>query len=288
MMKYFHGFVIQVNPTLLIELNKLGFDVEIGWEQIRIAESDSRLSDILNIVANPDYSDLIEHYFMIDPSPLDLIESSSLILIPKALVDCIPFDGLKYLEECFDTTNACPPDPGNQEKKLKEECGLGFVQTKPLKLKTSRFANRKHHLYTLNDMGDGIFVSVELYDKVFMQLGLDFWPVLDYRTGNPSDRFVQLRIIDEVELDVSDCTPTVCSVCKRTKYKPLMGWYAPRPLSHGLSICKSVQKFGMGFDAYSLVIVDSKLYANLREFGLSHNIFWPCADENTRYPLAML
>ncbi|MCB1187552.1 hypothetical protein KDL29_10335 [bacterium] len=266
------------------ELVNLGFEVEIGFKEVRIKENDSKLQDVLRIAANHEYNGLIEHYYTIVPTALDLIQSSSLILIPKSLVDYIPFDNLKYLEECFDTSNACPQDPSNPANFPWKGCGLGYVQVRPFRIRTSKLHKKNLDIFVLDEHADALFVSTDLYDQVFSKIGMDYWPVIDYKSGESSTRYVQLRITDTVELDTSELTPTVCDICKRTKYKPLMGWYAPRPLSIDRPMSLSVQKFGIEGEAISLIIVNSAFYGKLREYGLKHNIFWPCADEGVRYP----
>lgn len=139
-------------------------------------------------------------------------------------------------------------------------------------------------IFVLNEHADVLFVSKELYEQVFKNLGIDFWPVIDYRSGKSSEKYVQLRIEDEVELDDTELIPTVCEFCKKTRYKPLRGWYPPRPLRLDLPISLSVQKFGIEGSAESHIIVNAALYRKMREYGIKHNIFWPCADEGLRYP----
>lgn len=184
-----------------------------------------------------------------------------------------------YFRFTFSEKSGCPGvDRASDEMGRIKGCGSGYVQTSPFRLK-SLPKMEKLHIFGLHWEFDALFLRRDIYEQYFQPLGLGYWPVLHHKSGREFEEAVQLKIIEEVDVDVQDLDYVDCPVCGRRKYHPVTVGFYPAPVSIPAPIFKSVQKFGHGSGSWSYVMVSRELYRTIKKAKLRVAVFEPCAEK---------
>jgi hypothetical protein len=175
-----------------------------------------------------------------------------------------PSENGGFLHATFELTDYC------------RACGAGLRQAAPFRLRKA--PSGKRAMLQLNWVLDEFFTSPEVWEAVFLPLGIGRRPVLLHRTSAAMTSLVQVEILAFRDLAMADRAPEVCSVCSRPKYRYSMRGPYPEPAEPDVPIFKSNQCFGSGAQAFRLVLVSNSLYRKIRDAGIRGVTFYPSAD----------
>lgn len=153
-------------------------------------------------------------------------------------------------------------------------CHSGLEQVNPFRVKSVP----KRAVWGLNWIYDEFFVSKDIYDKVFLPLGIASRNILNYKTGAIIESFVQLVIPRTSEsLDLQKYGSEVCQVCGAIKYGAKDNGFFPlheHPLPH---IYKTKEFFGYGGNCYRKILISAELRDTLLRLKLfKMHQFIPC------------
>jgi hypothetical protein len=176
-----------------------------------------------------------------------------------------PEENFGYLSATYDLTDYC------------SKCGNGCLQIKLFRLRSVPVLKRS--VMQLNWVFDEVFVSHEVWSEVFKPFGIECWPVIAHRSGRETDSVVQLKIEDRVQLRLKGSNGTDCPVCQRSKKLLDLIGFAPAPISMKGHICRSIQGFGSGAQAFNRVIVSHSLYREIKRAKLRGVQFYPCEPD---------
>ena len=174
-----------------------------------------------------------------------------------------PEEDFGYLAATYDVSDYC------------SKCGNGCFQIRPFRLKSIPVLNRS--VMQLNWVFDEFFVSHEVWHEVFKPFGIECWPVVSHKSGKETHSVVQLKIHERVQLRLKGGEGTDCSVCQRSKGPLDLRGFAPAPISMKAHICRSIQGFGSGAQAFNRVMVSPSLYREIKKAKLRGVQFYPCA-----------
>jgi hypothetical protein len=156
-----------------------------------------------------------------------------------------PEDNFAYLEETYDLKNYC------------SHCGIGAIQKSPFRIKKEIKWSSKVS-FVLNWVFDEIFVKKDIYEKVFVPIGIDFVPVLLHKNGNIIEDIKQLKIDETTSrLKLENLAFEKCEECGCKKYDPIMSGYFPDFMDdyNVPKIVKSEEYYGSGGSASKWIIV---------------------------------
>jgi RHS repeat-associated protein len=169
-------------------------------------------------------------------------------------------------------------DPVNALSGYCRQCGVGLRQINPFRVRIH--PTLKRSMLQLNWVADEFFVSREVWADVFCPLGIDHWPVISARTGEPLNSVVQLRISEQADLKVSNSEGESCSCCGRVKMPFLLRGFAPETCCIPSPIFRSAQYFGTGANAFNRVLVSAPLFREIQRHTLRGIEFYPCASNS--------
>lgn len=170
-----------------------------------------------------------------------------------------------FLAETYDLTDYC------------SSCGIGSRQVNPFRLKSAPVLKRT--AMQLNWVFDEFFVSHEVWTDVFKPFGVDCWPVILHKSWKELEGVVQLRIAQRTDLDMKVEHETICPVCGRSKMPLDLRGFAPAPLAMQGHICRSIQYFGSGAQAFNRIVVSAPLYGRIKSAKLRGMQFYPCEPD---------
>jgi hypothetical protein len=197
-----------------------------------MAEDDPRWPKLVPLLKKIDASNFVSTEF----SDEELSMSPAVLIRSKRYSGYPEFgerdkDPVGYRRYSYDSSGACL------------ECGTGFVQFEPIRLKfTPTFARTK--TLQLITLFDELFVEEETYQKVFAPFGVDYWPVWT-RSRIEIPGVVQLRTHEETDVkrDVL-LTQEPCPHCGRISFHPVDRGYFPTPVNCSLPFVRSREAFG--------------------------------------------
>jgi hypothetical protein len=163
-----------------------------------------------------------------------------------------PENNFQYMQETYDLSKYC------------NNCGIGAIQKNPFRIK-KEIKWGKRSSFILNWVFDEIFVSQDTYEKVFLPNGLEYVPVLLYKSDKVVENIVQLKINKAVEkLNLERMDFTECSECKQKKYNPIAYGYFPGfyNKNNEFNLLKSQEYYGSGKSASNWIIA-SKSFRNV-------------------------
>lgn len=175
-----------------------------------------------------------------------------------------PEEGFGFLSETYDLTEYC------------SKCGTGGLQARPFRLKSVSLLKRA--VMQLNWVFDEFFVSHEVWTDVFKPFGVDCWPVILHKSGKELEGVVQLKIGQRTDLAMK-VDGTVCPACGRSKAPLDLRGFAPAPLEMQGHICRSIQYFGSGAQAFNRIMVSAPLYGRIKSAKLRGIQFYPCEPD---------
>ena len=176
-----------------------------------------------------------------------------------------PEDDFGYLSATYDLSDYC------------SKCGNGCFQIRPFRLKSVPVLKRS--VMQLNWVFDEFFVSHEVWSEVFKPFGIECWPVVVHRSGKETDSVVQLKIDERVQLRMKEGDGTDCPSCQRSKRPLELRGFARAPISMKAHICRSIQGFGSGAQAFNRVVVSPALYREIKKAKLRGVQFYPCEPD---------
>jgi hypothetical protein len=132
-----------------------------------------------------------------------------------------------FLDVVYDTSHHC------------KKCGVNRGRQKnPFRISSDK---TKMPGFQLEWIHDEIFVKREVYDDIFLPLGIEFWPVLIHRSGQISEHVVQLDLPEcDWDFDLSGTQFEICEECGKKKYQvtpmdflPPLNGEPPNQIFHG-------------------------------------------------------
>lgn len=142
------------------------------------------------------------------------------------------------------------------------ECGVHDEQIAPFQIKQLKLG--KHRMFLLNWVFDQLFMDREFYEHFFKKLGLKYKDVILYKKNKFVESIVQLDIPDApFEWKPDHLPSSICPVCNRIKYWPVIIGYYPRPQVDNLTILASKEFFGDGGAANHNILVSNKIMKEL-------------------------
>lgn len=222
-------------------LKSNGLNVPLGFQNIKLYDSElfnkldtlfkqwGAMVTIGSEFSNDDYSN-----------------ASHLMILPNWQTQYPqPENNFAYLEETYDLKDYC------------SLCGIGAIQKSPFRIK-KEIKWDKRTSFILNWVFDEIFVRKDIYEKVFLPIGIDFVPVVLHKNGQIIEDIKQLKInIATSILKLENVDFERCEKCGRQKYKPITSGYFPNFID-GLNIphiVKSQEYYGSGKSASNWIIV---------------------------------
>lgn len=232
------------------------------WTAIQV----ERLADF-GITVNED----VFSYIQVEPDQFELIEDIVMQKLPihvfgavfdkvdmnkaewLALTGLRPFgfpqpkDTFDFLDVVYDTSHSC------------KACGIILGKQKnPFRITSDK---TKWQAFQLEWIYDEIFVKREVYNQLFVPLGIGFWPVLIHRSGEVSEHLVQLDLPRcKWEFDMTDMPFKVCIECGRRKYQvrpldflPSLNGEIPNEIFRG------TESYGSGGQAYQRIYLTQRL-----------------------------
>ncbi len=261
-MKIIHIIYNEWTKGQVKKLLSYGITVEEGYSSFEIEEGDLYFS--------------LKPYFAkwaVDESfgtvySLNDIKESKLLVYVATWVNGYPqpAETDEYLELTYDLTDYC------------NVCGIGAKQDAPFRIKKQpKWGNKK--LFELEWIFDEIFVRRDVYESVFMPLGIEAIPVLLYKKDTEIDDTVQLKIpkIDIANRLALENQPySICENCGRKKYIHKIKGYVPGFTSDigSLQIFKCNEVFGEQLLAHNKIFITSDLLKNLHSHKIKPNV-WP-------------
>jgi len=158
-----------------------------------------------------------------------------------------PEDTFDFLDHVYDTSNSC------------KSCGIILgTQKNPFRIKSDK---TKLQAFQLEWIGDEIFVTKELYEAVFLDLGIGSWPVIIHSTGTESKNVVQLDLPECTwDFDMTGMPFETCSNCGQKKFQvrpldflPSLNGRPPKGIFRGREF------YGSGGKADKRIYISQKL-----------------------------
>lgn len=249
---------------------EVGIELEAGarlpWGGIIVGldlgESDQRWLRAQQVIEKYKFTDFPFTKF----SKSEFEAASSLCLMAKSHRGYPqPEEDFGYLSATYELTEYC------------SKCGNGCHQINPFRLKSVPVL--KQSVMQLNWVFDEFFVAREAWAEVFKPFGIECWPVVSHRSGKEIQSVVQLKIDERVQLRLKGGDGTDCSICQRPKRALDLRGFAPAPISMEAHICRSIQEFGSGAQAFNRVMVSPSLYREIKKARLRGVQFYPCEPD---------
>jgi hypothetical protein len=170
-----------------------------------------------------------------------------------------------YREATYDLADWC------------ETCGVGMRQKAPFQMKREPKWGRRA-IMQLHWVYDELFVTPEVWSRVFKQAGVACRPVLNTK-GAELQTVVQL-VVDVAMSVMADGLPAAqCERCGRTKYLPFTRGPFPAFRSEPtVSMVRTVEYFGDGGQADRPLIVSQAIARALTDASVRGAELWPVAD----------
>jgi len=247
-LKVTHRISLSVDKPIKKQLDRLGVDVQLGFESFEIEEDTQLWSTLEPFIQKWDAVDVVSSKF-----------TRAEINLAKYLRMCAswhwgypqPDNDFGYLEQCFDLSD------------YSAQSGIGKVQKAPLRMKGEPRWGKKHILQ-LNWLFDIFFVQPQVWQDVFKPFGVACSPVVDHATGHELKTVVQLEPQDAISLNVDGLPHEQCLETNILKYPPVVKGFFPRPRKEtDKHYVVSEEYFGSGHSASKAVIVSSDLHKAL-------------------------
>lgn len=248
-MKIMHQIFRNWSSNEVVALKELGIDVNEGLQSLIVEEDERywRLKPLLDSWYAPD---MVGTRF----SDQDFENASFLMALPDWQTGYPqPESGFGYLRLTYDLKQYCP------------NCGAGAHQNAPFRLKKEPKWGKKK-LFMLYWVYDEIFVKKDVYERVFLPLGIESRPVLLHRPEKIIESTVQLVIPESrVSLNLDSYALETCEQCKQKKYLPITKGYFPPFLGDSLppDLSKSREYYGSGGSASKWILISKALRAVL-------------------------
>jgi hypothetical protein len=169
-----------------------------------------------------------------------------------------PDDDFGYREVTYNTKDYCP------------ECGIGFVQKAPFRLKRE-IPWRKKGITLIHWVFDEFFVQRDIFEEVFRPLKIDSMPVL-LKSGSVLKSTVQLVIPEyEGKLDMEGREYEICETCKRIRYEFIRDDFFPSFIDPPpkLDLFKANIYLGTGAQSYKPIIASQALRQTLAKLKIN-------------------
>ena len=251
-MRISHHVVISNTPEERQTLARLGFDVSgtgliVAFD---VYEDDSRWQMLSAWLTSQSRTTLVETHF--SDSELAAAEWLSLRSdwyhgYPEPDIE---HDGYKRVT--YDPEKWCVG------------CNCGKVQKAQFQMKNEPKWGKKG-LLMMNWVFDEIFVKPEVYESVFLPLGVRCRPVLDNQLQELKT-VVQLAIDETVELNLEGLPFSTCERCQRRKYEPVVR--GMEPAMHSIpnsSVVRTGHYSGFGGNAFRSILVSKAVLSKLNE-----------------------
>lgn len=161
-------------------------------------------------------------------------------------------DEFGYREVTYDLTRWC------------EKCGCGATQKANFQMKGEPAWGR-HGVLQLTWVYDELFVTPEVWRKVFAPVGIACTAVLDTR-GTPLETVVQLVVDEEVGIETGGLVAQRCARCRRSKFAPVVRDRLPALVGQAAKpLAKTGEYFGAGASAFRLLLVSNAVARSLAE-----------------------
>ena len=261
-MRIEHNFALNVTKIVSEELLKYGINIEIGFSSFKVDENNKYWVEISAIAKKNNAIDTVKTIY----SAAELKEADYLRLLPTWQYGYpMPTEDNQYLQETYNLDKYC------------EICGCGLVQSSPFKLLGEPKWGKKQVLQ-MYWICDEFFVHTTLWENLFMNLGIEAIPVVNYKTGKSLETLVQLQIPNiDSEINLVSHKYTICSSCGRKKFIPHTRGLFPYPLNETeLNIFKPCNYFGSGNSAHKIILVSSQLYKELSSLNVKGISFAAC------------
>lgn len=149
--------------------------------------------------------------------------------------------------------------------------GTGMVQKSPFRIKNEPKWT-KNMLFELHWIRDEFFVHPEIYEKIFKPLGLDFWPVLQYKKDTLLETVIQLKIPESPSFLVLNEYDFI-STPNGNRYDLMDNGFFPKFSDPKISfqIFKTKEYFGTGAKSFKYIIVSQYLRKKLIEAKINLN-----------------
>lgn len=262
-MKNIHRITLNVDKKIKHQLNELEIDVEIGFDAFKIDEASNVWEKLKLLMKNWDVGDTIYTKF----SKSELKKADFLAMLPSWHCGYpMPDDDFGYLQTSYDLSN------------YSEESGIGAIQNSSLRMKNKPKWGKKH-ITQLHWIYDIYFVKLEVYEEIFKPLNIKSMPVIEHKTNNYFDDFVQIIPQKEVSLNLSEYPYQKYETSEMLKYLPITHGFFPslkESSANHYNITK--EYFGSGASANKAIIISNDLYTSIIKNKLKGVSFVPLKD----------
>jgi hypothetical protein len=263
-MKIIHRVSIRATDDIRRELAALGVTIGEGLATFEVDEADPRWREVEQFIARHRAVDVVR-----TKSSAKELSVAKWLAVEPSWHFGYPQPENGYLQATYDLSEYCP------------ECGTGAVQKAPFRMRGEPKWGGKSILQ-LNWVFDEYFTRPEVWEAVFLPLGIGSHPVIDHKSSAQLQTVVQCDFgsIAPAKLDLRDHPYRHCSRCERRRYLPFTRGCFPRLCSERADIpaFKSVEYFGDGAQSYRAVIVSQHVHAAVANAGLKGWGFTPmCA-----------
>ena len=264
-MDIIHRVSFNCNRDVKGRFEDLGVEMQIVENTLavfEVSEGDPTWPAIRAMIKIYDLVDLARTEFTEDE-----LERSHLLMMRPGWISGYPMSAMDfgYRQTTYDLTGYC------------SRCGIGLKQKAAFRMRGEPKWGERHVLM-LNWVFDEFFVRPEMWDRVFRNYGVQSIPVLKYKTGQPLDTVVQLRIdtYATAPLRMGDAPYETCATCHRTKFLPhRRGYFPPFTDEQKADIFKTHEYFGSGASAHHEIIVSSSLFREITNNHLKGVLFAP-------------
>jgi hypothetical protein len=158
--------------------------------------------------------------------------------------------------------------------------GTGMVQKSPFRIKNEPKWT-KNMLFELHWVRDEFFVHPEIYEKIFKPLGLDFWPVLQYKNESILQTVIQLKIPESQSSLILD-EYNFINTPNGKRYDIIDNGFFPKFSNQKIpfQIFKTKEYFGTGAKSFKYIMISQSLRKKIIEAKLKL-IYIPQAPKNT-------
>jgi len=144
------------------------------------------------------------------------------------------------------------------------ECGIHDDQKAPFQMKEPNLG--KHKMMNLNWINDEIFAEHDLYDRFFKDFGIGMREAILFKKNIPVKTVVQLNIPKaEFTFDMKGIDFSICPICDRKKYFPVVNGFFPAPTNLNFHIIKTQEYFGSGYSAFNKIMVSNEIMTKMIE-----------------------
>jgi hypothetical protein len=260
-MKIEHNIALSVDRKAKADFANLGIDLEDGFSNFKICESDERW---------PQVSKLAKQYEAIDTATTKFttqeLKSADNLTMSATWHHGYPepSDDNGFIGQVYDTSDYCP------------SCGTGLNQKSPFKMKGEPKWGAKGILQ-LNWVFEDFFVKPQVWKNVFQPFGIGCKDVLNAKSNKPLETVVQLIIPDSVNsFDLENYPYETCSKCGIDKFFPITrGWFPSLKVQKGDPMFKAKNYFGSGANARKMVVVSQEMYLSIQASKLKGVYFTP-------------